>query len=73
MPTARMWALPADADGDWRLSARGGAGRAAIRRLEELRLAALEARVEANLRLLVGWHADVIGELEALKAGPRRP
>ncbi len=35
-----------------------------IRRLEELRLAALEARVEAHLRL--GRHATVIAELEAL-------
>jgi DNA-binding SARP family transcriptional activator/tetratricopeptide (TPR) repeat protein len=35
-----------------------------IRRLEELRLAALEAWVEARLRL--GMHGETIGELEAL-------
>jgi DNA-binding SARP family transcriptional activator len=37
-----------------------------IRRLEELRLAALEARVDCELRL--GEHGGVIGELEALVA-----
>jgi DNA-binding SARP family transcriptional activator/tetratricopeptide (TPR) repeat protein len=37
-----------------------------VRRLEELRLGAVEARVEANLRL--GEHDAVIGELEALVA-----
>jgi predicted ATPase/DNA-binding SARP family transcriptional activator len=36
----------------------------AIRRLEELRLAALEKRIEADLEL--GRHADLVGELEAL-------
>ena len=35
-----------------------------IRRLEELRLAAVEARVEADLQ--IGRHAAVIGELQAL-------
>jgi DNA-binding SARP family transcriptional activator len=35
-----------------------------IRRLEELRLVALEERIEADLE--VGRHGDVIGELEAL-------
>jgi DNA-binding SARP family transcriptional activator len=37
-----------------------------IRRLEELRLAALEARVDCELRL--GEHGGLIGELEALVA-----
>ena len=37
-----------------------------IRRLDGLRLTALEARTDADLRL--GRHADVIGELEALLA-----
>jgi DNA-binding SARP family transcriptional activator/Mrp family chromosome partitioning ATPase len=37
-----------------------------IRRLEELRLSALEARVDAELRL--GEHTGVIGELEGLVA-----
>jgi DNA-binding SARP family transcriptional activator len=37
-----------------------------IGRLEELRLSALEARIEADLRL--GRHDEVVGELEALVA-----
>ncbi len=37
-----------------------------IRRLEELRLGALESRIEADLAL--GRHADLIGELEQLSA-----
>ncbi len=43
---------------------------AEIRRLEELRLRALEGRIDAQLRL--GQHADLIGELEslALAQGP---
>lgn len=40
---------------------------AEIRRLDELRLAALEARIEADLQL--GRHAQIIGELEVLLAG----
>ena len=40
---------------------------AEIRRLEELRVAALEARLEADLAL--GRHAAVVGELEGLVAG----
>ena len=40
---------------------------AEIRRLEELRLSATEARVEADLRL--GHHAALVAELEALLAG----
>ena len=40
---------------------------AEIRRLEELRLVALETRVEADLQL--GRHVEVIGELEGLLAG----
>ena len=39
---------------------------AEIRRLEELRLAALEARIEADLQL--GHHAQLIGELDSLVA-----
>lgn len=38
----------------------------AISRLEELRLAALEARIDADLAL--GRHADLVGELETLVA-----
>jgi DNA-binding SARP family transcriptional activator len=37
---------------------------AEIRRLEELRVTALEARIEADLQL--GRHTDVVGELEGL-------
>ena len=44
---------------------------AAIERLEELRLAALERRIEADLAL--GRHADVVGELkELVSAHPLR-
>ena len=39
----------------------------AIRRLEELRLAAYEKRIEADLAL--GRHADLVGELETLVEG----
>lgn len=40
---------------------------AEIARLEELRLAALEERIQADLAL--GLHGDLVGELEALVAG----
>jgi DNA-binding SARP family transcriptional activator len=40
--------------------------RADVARLEELRLAALERRIEADLQL--GRHADLVGELETLAA-----
>ena len=39
---------------------------AEIRRLEELRLVAVEERIDADLEL--GQHGDVVGELEALVA-----
>ena len=44
----------------------GGRNRAEVRRLDELRLAALETRIEVELGL--GRHADVAIELEALVA-----
>ena len=56
-----LWRGPALADvgyADW--------AQPEIRRLEELRLVATEARVEADLRL--GGHAKLTGELEALVA-----
>jgi DNA-binding SARP family transcriptional activator len=40
---------------------------AEIARLEELRLAAVEARIDADL--VLGRHAELVGELEALVAG----
>ena len=43
-----------------------GFARPAIVRLEELRLSALERRIEADLAL--GRHAELAGELEALVA-----
>lgn len=43
-----------------------GATRTAASRLEDLRLVALESRIEADLAL--GRHANVVGELEALVA-----
>ena len=46
-----------------------GWAQAEIRHLEELRLATLEARIDADLQL--GEHAALIGELEALVAGDR--
>ena len=54
-----LWRGPALADLAYESFAQ-----AAIMRLEELRLAALEQRIEADLAL--GRHADVVGELEAL-------
>ena len=59
-----LWRGPAFAE-----VAYAGFAQAEIRRLEELRLAALEARVEADLRL--GRHVALVGELEALVAEHR--
>lgn len=65
-----------DALGIWRGSALADFtyqpfAQAAISRLDELRLAALEDRVEADLAL--GRHPDLVGELETLvKANPLR-
>ncbi|MGH3039766.1 MAG: AfsR/SARP family transcriptional regulator [Gaiellaceae bacterium] len=56
-----LWSGPALADLTYEPFAQ-----AAIVRLEELRLAALEQRIEVDLAL--GRHADVAGELEALVA-----
>jgi DNA-binding SARP family transcriptional activator len=56
-----LWRGPALAD-----VAYAEFAQAEIRRLEELQLAALEARIEADLRL--GLHGAVIGELDALVA-----
>jgi predicted ATPase/DNA-binding SARP family transcriptional activator len=68
---ARAAEVLREALGLWRGPALSDVGyerfaQAEIRRLEELRLAALEARVEADLRL--GAHASLIGEVEALVA-----
>ena len=66
-----LWRGPALADFTYEAFAQ-----AAIARLEELRLAALELRVEADLAL--GRHAELAGELEALvgehplREAPRR-
>jgi DNA-binding SARP family transcriptional activator/tetratricopeptide (TPR) repeat protein len=54
-----LWRGPALADFEYTEFARGE-----IARLEELRLAALEERIEADLEH--GRHAEVVGELEAL-------
>jgi DNA-binding SARP family transcriptional activator len=54
-----LWRGPALADFTFEQFAQ-----AEIRRLEDLRLVALEERVEADLEL--GRHGDVVGELEAL-------
>jgi DNA-binding SARP family transcriptional activator len=56
-----LWRGPALADFAYESFAQ-----AAIARLEELRLAALELRIEADLGL--GRHAELVGELEALVA-----
>ena len=55
----RLWRGPALADFGY-----ADFARAAITRLEELRLAALELRIEADLML--GRHAQFVGELQAL-------
>ena len=57
-----LWRGPALADVAYEAFAQP-----AIARLEELRLAALERRIEADLEL--GRHAEVVGELEALVGG----
>ncbi len=57
-----LWRGPALADFAYERFAQ-----AAIARLEEIRLAALEFRIDADLAL--GRHDDVVGELEALVAG----
>jgi DNA-binding SARP family transcriptional activator len=57
-----LWRGPALADFTYEPFAQGE-----IARLEELRLVALEGRVEADLAL--GRHAQVVGELEALVRG----
>ena len=54
-----------DADGE------GEPAQATIGRLEELRVVALEQRVEADLA--EGRHADLVGELATLVAQPCRP
>jgi DNA-binding SARP family transcriptional activator len=54
-----LWRGPALADFEYESFAQ-----ASIGRLEELRLAALEKRIEADLAL--GRHADLVAELEAL-------
>ncbi len=56
-----LWRGPALAD-----LANGPGPRADVTRLEELRLGALEDRIEADLAL--GRHADVVGEIQALVA-----
>jgi DNA-binding SARP family transcriptional activator len=56
-----LWRGPALADFTYEPFAQ-----TAIARLEELRLAALEERIEADLAL--GRHAELVGELEALVA-----
>jgi DNA-binding SARP family transcriptional activator len=56
-----LWRGPALADLAYERFAQ-----AEIARLEELRLAALEARIEADLAL--GRHAELVGELDALAA-----
>lgn len=56
-----LWRGPALADVAYESFAR-----AAIARLEEIRLAALELRIDADLAL--GRHAELVGELEALVA-----
>ncbi len=54
-----LWRGPALADLTY-----AGFAQAAIRRLEELRLTAVERRIEADLA--VGRHAELVSELEAL-------
>jgi DNA-binding SARP family transcriptional activator len=70
-PPERGAQLLRDALGLWRGApladlADASFAQAEIRRLEELRLGALEQRIEADLA--VGGHAELVGELEALVA-----
>jgi DNA-binding SARP family transcriptional activator len=69
LPAAERRDLLRTALGLWRGSALAefafeDFAQAETRRLEELRLTALGERIEAELEL--GWHADLVGELEVL-------
>ena len=59
---ARRWRCGAGRR--WRISPTSRSPRSEIARLEELRLGALEQRIDADLA--TGRHADLVGELEAL-------
>ena len=59
---ARRWRCGAGRR--WAISPTSGSRRTAAARLEELRLAAVEERIEADLRL--GRHVELVAELEGL-------